>query len=788
MSRRLLLALACTACAVALPPVAPAIAGTITRDATFGAAGLVATTSGQDEFLLDAADLGDGRTIGVGRVTQTASGLDVLVAVWDTATGTLDADVGTGGEIALPIAAGNGADYAAAVAVRGTQVAVFGTTATDLFVQVYDVVPGGALTPDADSGGGDGLVTFSIVPGTQVEYASDGLALADGWLILGACGFSSAPNDHALCGRRLDADLSLAATWTAVTDPIATVAVSGTRYVPQAIDLTPAGTVAVAGSVVTTGTGAEQPILHEVTLTGTATGPGVTSSRGLRWTDVVVEPDGDVDVVGPAPNNATGAFDSLLARYRSGALATDFGSGGYASVHASPRTTGLDNPQALALTGAGDLLIAGHGQDGATFNDYSPFVALVAGSDGAPVTAFADGAAAATFPLGTATDLAFDVLPGSDGRVQVIGAYDSGGGDDDGFALGLVATHLRPGTGPSTPTGTAGPQGPEPCPLAPTLPRPCADVGVTMLGVPVGPVQVGTAFPLGAELSNAGPDTSTARLRIDLDRGGTLLPLRFDDFSAALLAGGRQRDGSPRGVLVGPPREAGLNTRPGPGLTTIRYTVSGSVPDPNPANDTVERAVLAVDPPDSSVRTPTGGWRGAFTFRGAGATCDGSTAASCTGPEDLECTTSRACAGGSTETCTSAAGALGACTAAGTPRRAAASRRGGATAAQGGPAPTALARIELAVLRTAKGAGAAAARCRWLTGPRATFSGARPVKGRCATPRWLRAKGTSAWTYRLRRALPPGRYVLYVRATSAGGFRESSFSGADRNLVRFTVR
>ena len=95
-----------------------------------------------------------------------------------------------------------------------------------------------------------------------------------------------------------------------------------------------------------------------------------------------------------------------------------------------------------------------------------------------------------------------------------------------------------------------------------------------------------------------------------------------------------------------------------------------------------------------------------------------------------------------------------------------------------------LARVEVAV-RQIQGRGR---RCVWLRDTRARFVAIRPRNGRCNRGRWLRASGTSRWRLRMRRVLPPGRYVAYSRAVNRGGAHEVRFSRADGNMVQFRVR
>ena len=92
------------------------------------------------------------------------------------------------------------------------------------------------------------------------------------------------------------------------------------------------------------------------------------------------------------------------------------------------------------------------------------------------------------------------------------------------------------------------------------------------------------------------------------------------------------------------------------------------------------------------------------------------------------------------------------------------------------------ARMHVAVLRER------GRRCAWLRSQDGAFTDARRGSDDdCGSPRWLLADGTTSWRLVLRRALPPGRYVVYSRATSGEGFREARFSAADRNRIAFRV-
>jgi hypothetical protein len=105
--------------------------------------------------------------------------------------------------------------------------------------------------------------------------------------------------------------------------------------------------------------------------------------------------------------------------------------------------------------------------------------------------------------------------------------------------------------------------------------------------------------------------------------------------------------------------------------------------------------------------------------------------------------------------------------------------------------PAALDHVDIAVLRLGRGVKAAAKkqpRCMWAANARARFKRGPATGGVCATPRWLRARGTTHWRYRFNRRLPKGRYVLYVRAVDNAGVYDAAFTRHKHNKLPFTVR
>lgn len=103
-----------------------------------------------------------------------------------------------------------------------------------------------------------------------------------------------------------------------------------------------------------------------------------------------------------------------------------------------------------------------------------------------------------------------------------------------------------------------------------------------------------------------------------------------------------------------------------------------------------------------------------------------------------------------------------------------------------------LSRVQISLVRLQGGARAARAkpaagkRCRRLTAKGTLGRPVKPVRGRCRPGAWLAAKGTTSWTFTLRRGLPPGSYVVYSRAV--GRPTERTFSAKDGNRRTFTLR
>lgn len=116
------------------------------------------------------------------------------------------------------------------------------------------------------------------------------------------------------------------------------------------------------------------------------------------------------------------------------------------------------------------------------------------------------------------------------------------------------------------------------------------------------------------------------------------------------------------------------------------------------------------------------------------------------------------------------------------------------------PDGDAIKKVEIALVRIGRGVKAprkasmpsTSKSCSWLkSSGRLGKSAARKSSGKLTClPKsrdFIKANGGARWSYRLRRKLRPGTYVLFSRATDATGARENVLSVSRGNIVRFKV-
>jgi uncharacterized delta-60 repeat protein len=86
-----------------------------------------------------------------------------------------------------------------------------------------------------------------------------------------------------------------------------------------------------------------------------------------------------------------------------------------------------------------------------------------------------------------------------------------------------------------------------------------------------------------------------------------------------------------------------------------------------------------------------------------------------------------------------------------------------------GTPPGKIAKVEIALQRIDSKLLKRKKRCLWLSSNKAKFKKTKAVKKKCSSPKWLKAGGTDKWSYKLKKKLPQGSYVLSVRATATDG-------------------
>ena len=78
--------------------------------------------------------------------------------------------------------------------------------------------------------------------------------------------------------------------------------------------------------------------------------------------------------------------------------------------------------------------------------------------------------------------------------------------------------------------------------------------------------------------------------------------------------------------------------------------------------------------------------------------------------------------------------------------------------------------------------------CRWLDARGRIKRVSGNTRTGCFRPFWLRAKGTTHWSYRFKKRLPRGHYQLFIRPVTRKGVTQSIFRRSLHDLVPFTVR
>jgi uncharacterized delta-60 repeat protein len=89
---------------------------------------------------------------------------------------------------------------------------------------------------------------------------------------------------------------------------------------------------------------------------------------------------------------------------------------------------------------------------------------------------------------------------------------------------------------------------------------------------------------------------------------------------------------------------------------------------------------------------------------------------------------------------------------------------------------TGLAKVQIAIQRIDSKLLKKSKKCKFVKSTSGSTKSYKAVKGKCAPTAFLSAKGTTSWSFSLKKSLPPGKYKLFARATGAGGTQSSIVS------------
>lgn len=87
-----------------------------------------------------------------------------------------------------------------------------------------------------------------------------------------------------------------------------------------------------------------------------------------------------------------------------------------------------------------------------------------------------------------------------------------------------------------------------------------------------------------------------------------------------------------------------------------------------------------------------------------------------------------------------------------------------------------LAKVQIAILKVDSKLLKKSKKCKFVKSSSGATKTFKAVKSKCTPTTFLNAKGTTGWSYSLKKSLPPGKYKLYARASGAGGATSSIIS------------
>jgi len=325
-------------------------------------------------------------------------------------------------------------------------------------------------TLDTSFGGGDGIVTTAIGPGSNSDVGNSVVVQADGRILVGGFARTKAGGfDFALA--RYNADGTLDAGFGGGDGIVTTAIGSGSATdIGHSVTVQADGRILLAGFATTGAGGTDFAVVRynangtlDTSFSGdgivtTAIGPGTNSDVAHN---VLVQPNGRIVVSGFAQTSSRGN-DIAVVRYNAnGSLDSSFSGDGRQTTSIGPGTAD-DRGYGLSLLADGRILVGGFAQTTAGGNDF----ALVRyNANGSIDTVFGGGDGIVTTAIGpgTADDRGFAQVLQADGRILLGGfATTSGGGEDLALARynadgtidtgfgggdGILTTAVGPGAG-----------------------------------------------------------------------------------------------------------------------------------------------------------------------------------------------------------------------------------------------------------------------------------------------------------------------------------------------------
>ncbi|HET7591341.1 MAG TPA: delta-60 repeat domain-containing protein [Solirubrobacterales bacterium] len=548
-------------------------------------------------------------------------------------------------------------------------------------------------------------------------------------------------------------------------------------------------------------------------------------SEGEGWAEgIAVQPDGKIVLAGYEKGNAV-----VLRLLPNGQPDAGFGSGGKATLDFPG---GRSEARAVALQPNGEIVIAGEAEVAGNVD----FLIARYNPDGSPDASFGGGDGIETVPVGSEEDEAQDVAIGPDGRIAATGTVDLPGGEN---GLGVVVL------GPDgTPDASFGGDG--------SLVKQTAigegdDRGVAVALLSGGRVLLGdecgagrgNGFVLLQLLSDGSFDPGFGGgdgiVETPIPGEGLTIGLgRITDFAllpdGRIVASGYGADygGSPPGytstvaaVRYTPEGELDSSFASGgifthriddEGLATAvalgekgRILLGGEYELPGTTTNADWVARLN---PDGSLDPSFGS--GGLVVRADTAPFGEAVENIAVDSEDRLVTVSSAYGGSNTEWTvvtrylgdprpptpgpTSAPGVQNRPPHAQmkrVPKKLRVGKLSGFSGTASDPDGNGVAKVQLALVKRARGGAKARASARgrlrcFALNAKLRFKRVK-AKGKQCPRVWVPAKGTTKWRFKLKGMLPPGRYVVFARAVDGAGLAESSFSRKLRNRYGFRV-